>query len=455
MPSTGRPRRIQVRPIRRDEERSGVRERRRERCEELLRGSVSPLHVGQRQDDGLGASDTEDEIADCTVEQLPARLAREGRQREAVAESGQHQLGGLGLHAGDRFGEHAMRDLGGRVRPDSERAAQEIGYRTVRAVYVVRRAACPRDARAERSRVGEQLVHETRLAEPGLSDDGHDVASTGESLLERADEHGDLFVAANEGGAAAVGRRGLDPQKPPRDERRALALGGDRRVWLVCEETRGEPVRGVADKYLTRLRRLLQPGGYVYGVAEDAELAFFVADRARDGEAGVDPDPQREVSARPFGDAFVFAVERAEDGEPGPLRARRMIDLVVARSEDRDDRVADVLLDQAARRADLYCDRVPCGAHVLVELFRIEALGERRESRDVREENRDLFGLALDRLYRDEPRAALPAVAVGDGHLARALRTGDCRSPHRPGEVTSLNLSSGCRRGVVARPPIR
>jgi len=58
-----------------------------------------------------------------------------------------------------------------------------------------------------------------------------------------------------------------------------------------------------------------------------------------------------------------------------------MVDVVVAdRAERRDDRVADVLLDQPAVRADLRGDEVPDRAHVLVELLGPEPLGERGEA---------------------------------------------------------------------------
>src|SRR5207253_2185913 len=110
-----------------------------------------------------------------------------------------------------------------------------------------------------------------------------------------------------------------------------------------------------------------------HGVAEHAGLALLVADGARDGEPGVDPDPQREVATGALGDAFVLAVERSEDRKRGPLGARGMIDLVVDRAEYRDDGVADVLLDESVERPDLDRDRVPGGAHVFVELFRVSA----------------------------------------------------------------------------------
>jgi hypothetical protein len=176
---------------------------------------------------------------------------------------------------------------------------------------------------------------------------------------------------------------------------------------------------------------LLQTRSHVDCVAEHAEFTLFVADRARDGQARVDAYPQREVATGAFGDALVLAIEGAEDRERRMLRARRMVDLVADRAENGDDGVADVLLDESAGAADLHRDHVPCGAHVLVELFRIQPLGESRESRDIREEDGDLLGLALDGQGRDEPGPAFSTEGEGDGHRGRALRTGDRRSPHR------------------------
>jgi len=226
-------------------------------------------------------------------------------------------------------------------------------------------------------------------------------------------------------------------------------------VWLVGEETRSEAVCRVAHQDLAGLRGLLEPRRHVDGVAEHAELALLVADGTRDRETSVDADAQREVAARALRDARVLAVQRAKDRERGALRARRMVGLVANRAEHRHDRVSDVLLDEPAGRADLHGDRVPRGAHVLVELFRIETLRERGESRDVREEDRDLPGLALDGRQREKPRAALSTEAERDRHLRRALWTSECRSPHQPTEVTAEKLSSGCRRGVLASHPIR
>src|SRR5947208_4738539 len=171
---------------------------------------------------------------------------------------------------------------------------------------------------------------------------------------------------------------------------------------LICEEAGREAIRRVADEDLARLGGLLEPRRDVRRAAAHAELALLAADGAGDGEPSVDPDAQREVATGALGDAFVLAVERSEDRERGPLGARGMIDLVVDCAEDRDDGVADVLLDEPVERPNLDRDRVPGGAHVLVQLFRVEALRERGASRDVGEKHRDLFSSTREGLTREE-----------------------------------------------------
>ena len=123
-----------------------------------------------------------------------------------------------------------------------------------------------------------------------------------------------------------------------------------------------------------------------------------------------------------------------------------MVVVLVHRPEHRDDRVADVLLDQAPRRADLSRDRIPGVAHVLVELLGIEPLGEGREPRDVGEEDRDLASLALDLASGGEAVAALAAVRVLRGHARAALRARHVRSPgHRRSEPTAWPGARECR----------
>src|SRR5438552_17401626 len=170
---------------------------------------------------------------------------------------------------------------------------------------------------------------------------------------------------------------------------------------LICEEAGREAIRRIADEDLARLGGLLEPRRGVPGGADPSGLALLVADGARDREPGVDPDPQREVATGALGDAFVLTVERSEDRERGPLGARGMIDLVVDCAEYRDAGVAAVLLDESVERPDLARDRVPGGPHVFVELFRVEPLRQRGESRDVGEKHRDLFCLTFDGLKRE------------------------------------------------------
>src|SRR5438309_2230805 len=151
-------------------------------------------------------------------------------------------------------------------------------------------------------------------------------------------------------------------------------------MWLVREEAWCESVGRISDEDLARLGGLLKTSGDVDRIPENSEFALLVADRTRHREPSVHANAQRQVSPRPLRDPGVLTVERAEDGERCPLSAFGMILLVADRAEDGDHGIADVLLDEPTRRADLRSDRVPRCAHVLVQLFGIEPFGQRGET---------------------------------------------------------------------------
>src|SRR2546422_480141 len=153
---------------------------------------------------------------------------------------------------------------------------------------------------AEGGGIGEQLVDEPVLSEAGLSDDRDDATLARERVVEGTHEQADLALPAHEWCAAAVARhRRLLAQQAPRHERCALAFGRDGWVRLIGEEAWREPVRGVADQHLARFGGLLEARGDVDRIAEHAELALLVADRARHREAGIDTDAKCEVAAGP------------------------------------------------------------------------------------------------------------------------------------------------------------
>ena len=382
---------------------------------------------------------------DAVVEHPAARLARQRGERDGVAERGEQEAPRVGLEAGQRLGQDAMRVIDRRRRRDRERTAQEVRDRAVGPMRVVWRAARSRDACAARSRIGDDLVDEARLAKAGLGDDRHDATLARERLVERAYEERDLGVAAHERRAPTLSRPGrLRPQETPCDERRGLALRGDGRMRFVREDPRRAAVGRVPDEDLAWLGGLLEPRGDVHGVAEHAELALLVADRAGDGDPRIHADPERQAPAGPPLDPRVRALERAEDRERRVLRLLGMTLILVDRAEHRDDGVADVFLDEPAVGADLRRDRVPGRAHVLVQL-----LGERGESRDVGEEDRDLPGLAFDLARRFETRPASSAVHVVRGHARAAFRAGHVGSPdHVPSQRIGRRSLPECRVGV-------
>ena len=140
-----------------------------------------------------------------------------------------------------------MGDLGRGVRADRERAPEQVGDRPVRAVRVVGRASGARHPCSERARIGEQLVDKTRFPKAGLADDRDDVTLSGERLVEGAQEKPDLVIASDQRRATAIDRGRFDTKEPPGHERSGLALRGDRRMRLVREEARREPIGCVAD----------------------------------------------------------------------------------------------------------------------------------------------------------------------------------------------------------------
>ena len=240
-------------------------------------------------------------------------------------------------------------------------------------------------------------------------------------------------------------------------------------MGLVAEEARSPPVGRIANEDLTGLGRLLEAGGDVHRVAEHAELAVPVADRPRDREAGVHADPQREAALGLLHDALIRALQRREDRERGALGLFWMVRGLVAHgAEHRDERVADVLLDDALVRPDVGGDQIPDRAHALVELFRAEPLGERRESGDIREQHGDLARLtrpviALAAQPSAAPaaeqealrhvgaaasaaRAELEAALAAEAHADR-IRIATRRTEHGLAEGSTTRQAVRCRSG--------
>jgi len=238
---------------------------------------------------------------------------------------------------------------------------------------------------------------------------------------------------------------------------------------LIAEQPRGAAIRRVAHEDLAGLGGLLEPRRDVDRIAEHAEFALAIADRAGDRDPRVHADSERQPPLGALEDALVRALERGEDGEGRALGLLRMVRRLVAhRAERGDHRIADVLLDQPAIRADVSRDEIPHRPHALVKLLGTETLGERGEPGDVGEQHGDLAGLALALLRRGaEARAAPPTEHEGLRHVGAAARAARNEldtalaaeahagriaiaagsTQHGPREGITTGQANGCRRG--------
>ena len=94
--------------------------------------------------------------------------------------------------------------------------------------------------------------------------------------------------------------------------------------------------------------------------------------------------------------------ERALDAERGAHGPARVVLVRDGRAEQRHDAVAQKLIDGALVLVHLGQHELEGPAHEAVNFLRIQALGERRESRHVHEQHRHLLALALERARAGE-----------------------------------------------------
>jgi hypothetical protein len=168
--------------------------------------------------------------------------------------------------------------------------------------------------------------------------------------------------------------------------------------------------------------------------------------------AGVDADVQRQpcrVVAESLADPCELAMHLERDEE----RAVRIVLVRDRRAEEREERVACELLDEAVIAADDAREAADDGVDHLEELLRVEAVGEGGEAGDVREERRDQAPLLLE-------LAALLDDAVcdrrGDEAAERVVRRGRRRLGCRgPAAMAAEPHPLGVRAAAGAACPLR
>ncbi len=195
----------------------------------------------------------------------------------------------------------------------------------------------------------------------------------------------------------------------------ALAPELQRLDLLDLDHITGQAQGLVPDQDLARLRRLLEAGGDVDGVAGGKSLL-----RARDDLAGRDPDPAFDAE---LGEGVAHLDRR-------PHCAQRVVLVQDRNSEYGHDRVTDELLDGAAVALDDRLHALEVACEQGTERLRVERLAERRRVCDVAEEHGHDLALLARATIRSraalgtEPESAGGLVpAHGAGGHARSLGT--------------------------------
>ena len=143
----------------------------------------------------------------------------------------------------------------------------------------------------------------------------------------------------------------------------------------------------VRDQRLAGRRGAHQACRQIDGIAEHrVVLPLGATERPRDDLAVCDPDMglQRSPGALTQLDKRVMDVERGACGAPG------IVVMGTRRAEQRHHRIADMLVDRAAIADDDAVDELGVACHKLVQLFRVERLGQSGETREIGEKNGDL-----------------------------------------------------------------
>ena len=173
----------------------------------------------------------------------------------------------------------------------------------------------------------------------------------------------------------------------------ALPLSGSVAERPRVEVALHQPMRRLRDHDPPGLGGLLEPGRDVRRVAHGRVVhAEVVADRADDHEARVQPLADLEGDAAPRWRSSGL-VERRSDPQGSVDRALSMILVRDRSTEQRHDAVTKELVHGALVAVDLGEHQLEDPGHEAMDFFGIQPLGQRRETRDVDEQDGDLLPL--------------------------------------------------------------
>ena len=330
----------------------------------------------------------------------------------------------------------------GEQRGDVTCVAHDVGEREVGDALAVGGAAADEDARLGRERT-EQLARESRLADPGSSDDRRERrGAIGGRGVEGRAQPAELLAAPDERRRdRARERRHIrpEPQEPVGGERLALPLRIDRRRRLGVDDVRHRCVRRDADQHLTGRRRLLESRCDVDRVTGGELLIGCRA--AHDHLTGVDAGTRDDPDAVLTGKLVVQPADGVADLGRRPNGAQRVVLVHDGHPEDGHHRVADELLDGAAVPLEHVLHDVEVSPHHATQELCVEPLSERGRVGDVGEEDGDDLARLRGDTGARKVRAAAGTEPCRPVVLAAAGRAGHGREP------------TGCGVGSSRAPP--
>ncbi len=231
----------------------------------------------------------------------------------------------------------------------------------------------------------EELPRQPRLADAGRTDDRHQAqAGLAPGREEQVLQETQLVIPTDERRLEALRPvpspdLGHDAQRPPRRDRRRLALEGLLADRLERDGPAGGSLGRLTDQDRSRRCHRLEARRRVDEIPRDHPL---VDGAHRHGRlAGQDPGPGLNVRTE---DA-----DRIHQLQPGPDRPLGVVLVGGRRAPHRHDRVADELLDRPAVSADDLGRELEVAGQGVPDFFRVTLLGERGEADQVREEHAD------------------------------------------------------------------
>ena len=267
---------------------------------------------------------------------------------------------------------------------------------------------------------------------------------------ERVAQHVDLALAAYERSQ----RRLLDVAAEPRSRcdglphryRLALPLRLDRRRRPVLDHVRGRTVRRLANEDAVHRCRRLDAGRGVDDVSGHHALAFRRSGIERDeGLARVDRDPQRDAGLR----------RRVPDGEGRAYGTFRIVLVGDRGPEHRDDRIADELLDRAAKPLQVRSHAsMMCSEHC-PHVLGVASLGQSGRADEVGEYDRHDLPLLAWGNRSSEHTAAAGAEAHVVSALPPACGTGRHRRESTARQASTLHGAAHGRHGDRLQPVSR